>query len=119
MRNYSFTITWSDLDHNYVALCPEFPDLSGLGETPAQAIAELDVALGLAIETYQAEGWPLPEPQPAPQYSGKLHVRMPKSLHAKLSRQAELEGVSLNTHVVTLLAEAEGAILAASKAEPE
>ena len=108
MHKYSFAVTWSEEDQNYVALCPEFPDLSGLGETPEEAIAELRVALDLAIEVYEAEGWPLPEPHQN-QYSGKVLVRMPKSMHARLVQQAETEGVSLNTHVVTVLAEAVGA----------
>jgi predicted RNase H-like HicB family nuclease len=107
MHKYSFAVTWSEEDHNYVALCPEFPDLSGLGETPEEAISELRVALDLAIEVYKAEGWPLPEPHQS-RYSGKVLVRMPKSMHARLVHQAETEGVSLNTHVVTLLAQAVG-----------
>lgn len=36
--------------------------------------------------------------------SGKFVVRVPKSLHAKLARQAEVNGVSLNQFVATALA---------------
>ncbi|MDP9311611.1 MAG: type II toxin-antitoxin system HicB family antitoxin [Chloroflexota bacterium] len=108
MNKYSFSVMWSDEDEEFVALCTEFPGLSGLGETPEEAIAELQVALKLAIETYEAEGWALPEPQVLHEYSGKLLVRMPKMLHGKLARQAEIEGVSLNTLVVTMLSEAVG-----------
>jgi hypothetical protein len=32
----------------------------------------------------------------ASEYSGRILLRLPKSLHAELVRQAELEGVSLN-----------------------
>ncbi len=39
-----------------------------------------------------------------PQKSGKVLVRMPKSLHAALQREAKSEGVSLNQLVVTKLA---------------
>jgi len=39
-----------------------------------------------------------------PQKSGKFVVRLPKSLHASLEREASLEGVSLNQLVVTKLA---------------
>ncbi len=58
MQRYSFAITWSELDQNYVALCPEFPGLSGLGYTPQEAIAELQVALELAVETYEGRAGP-------------------------------------------------------------
>ena len=33
-------------------------------------------------------------------YSGKFVIRLPKSLHAKLVREAKKEGVSLNTYVM-------------------
>src|SRR5207244_4341206 len=49
----------------------------------------------------------LPEPPARPQrqeYSGKFNVRVPKSLHAALAREAEAEGVSLNQLVVAKLA---------------
>jgi predicted HicB family RNase H-like nuclease len=49
----------------------------------------------------------LPEPPVGPErreYSGKFNVRVPKTLHAALVREAEAEGVSLNQLVVAKLA---------------
>jgi RNA polymerase sigma-B factor len=48
------------------------------------------------------------EPEPAPEHSGRLLVRMPPSLHTQLARTAEREGVSLNTLVTGALAGAVG-----------
>ncbi|MFW5735185.1 MAG: toxin-antitoxin system HicB family antitoxin [Oceanidesulfovibrio sp.] len=42
-------------------------------------------------------------------YSGQIRLRMPKTLHASLSRLAETEGVSLNTYLVHLLSAQAGA----------
>ena len=42
------------------------------------------------------------------QYSGRILVRMPRSLHAELARRARLEGVSLNHFIITSLARAVG-----------
>ncbi|PWB40712.1 MAG: hypothetical protein C3F19_09470 [Rhodocyclales bacterium] len=39
------------------------------------------------------------------EYSGRLVLRMPQSLHAKLAQAAEAEGVSLNTYMLYLLTE--------------
>jgi SOS-response transcriptional repressor LexA len=61
-HNYSFNVFWSEEDEAYIAVCPEFPGLSAFGETAEQALAEIEVALDMAIETYQEEGWTLPEP---------------------------------------------------------
>ena len=37
-------------------------------------------------------------------HSGKLNVRMPVGLHSQLAVEAERQGVSLNTLIVSLLA---------------
>jgi hypothetical protein len=58
------------------------------------------------IEAARAAGNPIPEPsQPALDsiYSGKILVRMPRSLHAQLAQGAKTEAVSLNQHIVFLL----------------
>ncbi len=115
MNNYSFTITWSDEDEGYIAVCPEFPGQSAFGETVGESLTELKIALDLAVEIYQQEGWPIPEPRKLSVYSGQFRIRMPKFLHAKLAEQAEVEGVSLNTLVVTYLSEAVGMTNAAPK----
>ncbi|MWR36410.1 toxin-antitoxin system HicB family antitoxin, partial [Helicobacter pylori] len=39
-------------------------------------------------------------------YGGRVLVRMPPNLHRRLAEGAEAEGVSLNQHIVGLLAEA-------------
>ncbi len=49
-----------------------------------------------------------------PQKSGKFVVRLPKSLHAALDREARDEGVSLNQLVVTKLALQMGRLLGPS-----
>jgi len=41
-------------------------------------------------------------------YSGKVNLRMPRSLHRDLARRAEKEGVSLNQFMVVALARAVG-----------
>jgi predicted RNase H-like HicB family nuclease len=105
-KKYRFSVFWSDEDEGYVAVCPDFRHVSAFGDTPEEALAEAQIALRLVIETYQAEGWPLPEPMVHGEYSGQFRVRLPKHLHAKLATQAETEGVSLNSLVMTYLAQA-------------
>lgn len=34
------------------------------------------------------------------EYSGKLNLRIPKSLHKELKKEAEIEGVSLNQYML-------------------
>lgn len=115
MNNYTMVVAWSDEDACFVARFLDFPGLSGLGETVAVAASELQTALELAIETYEEENWPLPEPRPQHYYSGQFRVRLPRSLHATLAEQAELEGVSLNALVTAYLSEKAGVVVDQAK----
>lgn len=56
------------------------------------------------IEDALERGDPVPEPRETGDYSGKVIVRMPKSLHRDLSRRADEENVSLNQLMITGLA---------------
>lgn len=53
-------VFWSDEDECYIATLPEFPFLSGLGDTKEEALRELEIALEASIRLYEDEGWPLP-----------------------------------------------------------
>jgi len=48
---------------------------------------------------------PLPDVVQEERYSGKFPLRLPKSLHRKLSEAALEDGVSLNQYLVMLLSE--------------
>jgi|ERR1035438_2647465 predicted HicB family RNase H-like nuclease len=107
---YSFHVAWSDEDEAFVATCPEFEGLSGFGTTQASALKESQIALKLMIETYQAKGWKLPEPLKLPEFSGQWRQRIGKRTHARLVREAEAEGLSLNTYVASLVENRSGII---------
>jgi antitoxin HicB len=88
-----------------------FPDLPGCvsdGATPEQAVANGLDALSSWIRTAREFGDPVPAPGSGGAASGKFSLRAPKSLHAKLAKRAQTEGVSMNALAVTLLAEGLG-----------
>jgi antitoxin HicB len=87
----------------------EFPDLPGCiadGETIEKAVENGADALRSWLVT--AKEFKDPVPAPSTGLSGKWVQRVPKSLHAKLAAKAGKEGVSLNTLVVSLIAEGLG-----------
>lgn len=47
---------------------------------------------------------PLEEVKSAYEFSGKLNIRIPKSLHCQLSQEARRDGVSLNQYIIYKLA---------------
>jgi len=105
MAEYGFNLLWSDEDAGFIATCADFPGLSAFGETADEALAEASIALELHIETLQEEGRELPEPTKIAEHSGQVRLRMPKSLHGALVKNAKEECVSLNTWLVTILSE--------------
>ena len=67
-----------------------------------------DVAWGW-LEAALDKGRAIPEPMENIEFSGKLVLRLPKSLHKKASRAAERDGISLNQFIVSSLAQQVGA----------
>ncbi|MDR2240325.1 MAG: type II toxin-antitoxin system HicB family antitoxin [Zoogloeaceae bacterium] len=87
---------------------PDFNTCMSDGETIEEAIANGREALAGMIESLEAWGRPIPAPNSGGAASGKFVARVPKSLHAALAARAKMEGVSLNTLVLTLMAEGIG-----------
>lgn len=86
-----------------------FPDLPGCwsdGATPEEAIANGRDALQAWLAVAQEFGDDIPKPFSA--VSGRFVQRVPRSLHAQLIARAKAEGVSLNTLVVSLVAQGIG-----------
>jgi antitoxin HicB len=86
-----------------------FPDLPGCrsdGATPEEAIENGRDALASWLEVAREFGDQVPKAFTA--VSGRFVQRVPRSLHAQLIAQAEAEGVSLNTLVVSLVSQALG-----------
>jgi predicted RNase H-like HicB family nuclease len=102
-KNYRVALQYVP-DGYWIAEHPELPGCKADGETAQEALSSLDVSRELWIESRLATGLEVPEPQEAPQYSGRFVLRIPKSLHRDLANEAEAEGVSLNSLVSNVLA---------------
>lgn len=89
----------------YRAEIIEFPGCFAEGETAAEAAANLEDAAHSWLESTIAKGQTVPEPMDELDYSGKLVVRIPKSLHRRAAYAANREGVSLNQFIVSSIAE--------------
>lgn len=87
----------------------EFPGCLAVGDTAADALANLEeVAEGWLLGVIERKQ-PIPAPSEEPEYSGKLVLRLSKSLHESAANAAERDGVSLNSFIVTALARYVGA----------
>jgi antitoxin HicB len=97
----------------YLLTIPDLPGCMADGETMEEAMengrdafigwisAQIDMGRDVPAPQWQAEAVPH-------DVSGKFIQRVPRTVHAKLVRRAKAEGVSLNSLVLTFIAEGLG-----------
>lgn len=84
-------------------------------------------AYELAIDTiettaahFSERGKAMPSPiEPVDEYSGRITLRLPRRLHLATAEEAAYEGVSLNQHIVSILAFQAGCSYGCRSAEAE
>ena len=94
--DYTYGVTWSVEDGEYVGLCAEFPSLNWLASTPDEAFSAIRQLVSDSLADMRAENEAVPKPMAHRAYSGKFLVRVPPETHRALAVQAAEEGVSLN-----------------------
>ena len=101
--HYTYRVTWSEDDGEYVGLCAEFPSLSWLAKTPEAALKGIRKVVSDVVQDMKSNNEEVPEPIANRHYSGKFMVRVPPEVHRNLSIQAAEAGVSLNRLASTKL----------------
>jgi len=95
-NRYTYRVTWSEEDGEFVGLCVEFPSLSWLAPSQAEALSGIVAVVADMISDMRKTGEHVPEPLSAKRYSGKFQVRITPERHRALAEQAAESGVSLN-----------------------
>jgi antitoxin HicB len=102
---YRILVEWSDEDQAFIARVPALPGCLAPGATAEKAAHEAEVAAGLILDVMKEDGRVPPPVDAVADYSGQLRLRLPKSLHETVSQLATAEGVSINTLMLSLIAE--------------
>jgi antitoxin HicB len=87
----------------------EYPDITGCmsdGETIEEAITNGREAIRDCIEVFRESGRKIPKPTIE---AAQWRQHLPRTLYSKLTKQAKNEGVSINSLVTAIIAEALGA----------
>ncbi len=94
-------------DGGFFARIKELEGCMTEADTIEEAYEMIEDARRVWLETALEEGIeiPLPESMREGKYSGRILLRLPRSLHRKLAESARREGISLNSYIVSLLAE--------------
>jgi len=93
---YTYRVTWSDEDGEFVGLCAEFSKLSWLASSPEDAMKGILSVIKDCVGDMAENGEDIPKPIATRKYSGKFMVRIPPEVHRNLATQAAESGVSLN-----------------------
>ncbi|MCD7905457.1 MAG: toxin-antitoxin system HicB family antitoxin [Clostridiales bacterium] len=103
---YNFIINYIDDEGEgyYYGRVLELDGCQSTGDTLEELYENIKEAMEGYIETKLENGFDVPKPVNATDYSGKFNVRIPRTLHQRLSFEAEKEGVSLNQYVLYKLA---------------
>lgn len=101
--HYTYRVTWSEEDGEYVGLCTEFPSLSWLAETPEKALKGIRKMVAAVVFDLKETGEAIPEPLALKSYSGRFMVRVPPDVHRNLAIKAAESGVSLNRYISSKL----------------
>lgn len=112
-NHYTYRAEWSPEDEEYVGLVAEFPSLSWLAPTAAEAVAGAsDLVDGILADMAETGETP-PAPLTERRYSGSLSFRTSPAQHRQLAIEAAEQGVSVNQLLVY-----KTALRAAQLAEP-
>ena len=102
--HYTYRVTWSVEDEEFVGLCAEFPSLSWLSPTQEESFSGIRRLVAEVMEDMAENGETPPQPIADHIYSGRFMVRVPPETHRALALRAAEEGVSLNRLVSARLA---------------
>lgn len=121
---YTITIRKENVDGElmYVGRVAELPNIDAFEDSFEEARKILLDAITTLKEIADEEGRPFPEPYRSESegFSGRVTLRLPRTLHGKVARMADREDVSINqllvTAVATYIGEADGLARAARDA---
>ncbi|MEK7857986.1 MAG: type II toxin-antitoxin system HicB family antitoxin [Elusimicrobiota bacterium] len=105
---YVRKVFFSPEDKCWVALAPEIMGCAAHGDTDAQALKELDVAIRLHLDVRRTSGLSIPKPAAGQENEGRVLLRLPKTLQRSLREAALAEGISVNQYALYLISMAHG-----------
>ena len=105
VEKYTYRVIWSEEDGEHVGLCSEFPSLSWLAPSMAEALDGIAKVVAEVLKDMKKNRATPPEPLSLQEFKGKILVRVPPEQHRELAIEAADQGVSLNRLISKKLAQ--------------
>jgi predicted HicB family RNase H-like nuclease len=96
---YTYRVTWSEEDGEYIGLCAEFPSLSWLAATQEEALTGIKNMVSEVMADMKSHSEPVPEPISIKYYSGIFTVRTTPDVHREIAIKAAEANISINRYV--------------------
>lgn len=107
---YSHVVIPDEETGTYTARILEFPGCVTQGDSVQEAYELLEDAAEAWIEAALELNQEIPPPAEERSYSGRVLVRLPKSVHRRAAELAERDATSLNQFIVAAVAERIGTV---------
>jgi predicted RNase H-like HicB family nuclease len=98
-----YPIELLETEEGFVSSHPDLPGCASFGDTAAEAIESLNEVRELWLKGQVEVKGTAPEPRLSEDFSGRFVIRLPKWVHRVLDKEAQRQGCSLNTLVVSML----------------
>jgi len=105
-QHYTYRVSWSPDDAEFVGTVLEFPSLSWLDADEREAFDGIRRLTADVVADLASSGEAVPEALADRDYSGRLLLRVPPSRHRDLAIRAAEQGVSMNRYINDVLASA-------------
>jgi hypothetical protein len=97
--HYTYRVTWSREDGEYVATVAEFPSLSWLDGDELGALRGLKAVVADVVKDMEGVGEAIPAALADRSYSGVLTLRVPPQLHQRLTVEAAEARISRHLYL--------------------
>lgn len=102
--HYTYRVSWSGEDGEFVATCLELPSLSWLAATQTKALLGLRKVVDDVVADLAANNEDIPVPLADRRFSGRFNIRISPDPHRDLAMKAFDHHMSLNRFVSDRLA---------------
>ncbi|WP_045217545.1 toxin-antitoxin system HicB family antitoxin [Desulfonatronovibrio magnus] len=105
MNNYSIHLVWDEEHEGYAGFVPELPEVKFVEKQAdlGKAINGVVRMAHQAVKAREMGGDAVPDNCALGSFSGQFRLRLPRNLHTALAREAQVQGVSLNSYIMYLL----------------
>ena len=100
---YTYRVSWSAADSEFVASVLEFPSLSWIATTRNKALNGLTSLVEEVLQDMIQSGEEIPQPWDEREFSGKFNLRLGPDLHKRIALEAAVHNESMNSYIIKKL----------------